>query len=76
MQCKKEVSKDKPTEIKEIDFKKSTISDKDLLNQTIKDFNEKFIVEIHNSITEEITFIDHKYKNFQKIVNKDEYEKP
>lgn len=51
---KKEVSKDKPIEIKEIIFKKSTISDKDILNQTIKDFNEKFIVALKNSITEEI----------------------
>ena len=51
---KKKVSKDKPIEIKEIVFKKSTISDKDLLNQSIKDFNEKFIVELKNSITEEI----------------------
>ncbi|WP_276977722.1 hypothetical protein [Flavobacterium filum] len=51
---KKDVSNDKPIEIKEIVFKKSTISDKDLLNQTIKDFNEKFIVELKNSITEEI----------------------
>lgn len=51
---KKEVSKDKPIEIKEIVFKKSTISDKDILNQSIKDFNEKFIVELKNSTTQEI----------------------
>ncbi len=50
----KEILKDRPIEIKEIIFKKSTISDKDLLNQTIKDFNDKFIVELKNSITEEI----------------------
>lgn len=52
--AQKEILKDRPIEIKEIVFKKSTISDKNLLNQTIKDFNEKFIVELKNSITEEI----------------------
>ncbi|UPQ80066.1 hypothetical protein M0M57_04340 [Flavobacterium azooxidireducens] len=52
--AKKEVSKYKPIEIKEIVFKKSTTNDKDLLSKSMKDFNEKLIVELKNSITEEI----------------------
>jgi len=50
----KEILKDKPIEIKEVVFKKSTTNDKDVLSKSMKDFNEKFIVELKNSITEEI----------------------
>lgn len=52
--AKKEVSKDKPIEIKEIVFKKSTISDKDLLNHSRKNFNENLTVALKNSTTQEI----------------------
>ncbi len=52
---KKEVLNNKAIEIKEIVFNKSTtINDKTLLNQTIKDFNEKIIVELKKSVKEEI----------------------